>query len=284
MVDDGSTDDSVAVVTAFGKADARIRVLVRPDSEPKGANACRNYGFEQCIGVYVNWFDSDDMMLPNLLSDVLANFNQKLNFVGYSGCIVDYKLDAIGEMNCYQTDNLYGDYLKWKLKLVTMSVVFRKEFLINHCLFNTTISRGQETEFFARLFFKRSSEEYKMLTDKLFLYRQHYGSKTSKNKDYISDYKFSQAFIIKENLSKVREIQDYELSKKFYKQLLEILIETIRAKDYKICLYVISVITNSGLISRYKAREISIIGKLLFYRGKPNTYFYNRWINSTLLY
>lgn len=67
VVDDGSTDTSVETVAAFAKADSRIQLFERPQTLPKGANACRNYGFEQSKGDYINWLDSDDLMSPDKL-------------------------------------------------------------------------------------------------------------------------------------------------------------------------------------------------------------------------
>ncbi|MFC4636284.1 glycosyltransferase family 2 protein [Dokdonia ponticola] len=76
LVDDGSTDDSMDVVSAFAKADPRIRLLRRPDSLPKGANSCRNFGFENSKGTYINWLDSDDLMSPNKLEEQLKRLSE----------------------------------------------------------------------------------------------------------------------------------------------------------------------------------------------------------------
>ena len=282
IVDDGSDDETAKLVAGIVKNDSRVRYFIRPDYLKKGANTCRNFGFEQSNGVYINWFDSDDLMLPNLLSIVIGNFHQGVNFIGYSGYIVDANLTVLDEMNCYQTSNLYQDYLKWQLKLVTMSVVFKRRFLETHLLFNTKIFRGQETEFFSRLFFESSSSEYRMIPDKLFLYRQHKDSKTFRNENYISSYKFSQAFIIKENLPRVKIVNDPNLSEKLYREAIIILIESIKEKDYKIYLYVTSVILTSGILSKLKVWEIIILSKIFFYRGRSANYFYTRWMNFSL--
>ena len=67
VIDDGSSDDTENIVTGFCKKDQRIQFYKRPESILKGANSCRNYGFELSSGEYVNWFDSDDIMLPDFL-------------------------------------------------------------------------------------------------------------------------------------------------------------------------------------------------------------------------
>ena len=68
LVDDGSTDGSQEVIKDFQKKDKRFKFFNRPKSYPKGANACRNFGYENSTGNYIHWFDSDDIMASNKLS------------------------------------------------------------------------------------------------------------------------------------------------------------------------------------------------------------------------
>lgn len=62
VVDDGSTDDTDLIMEKYALADKRFHYYKRPEYKPKGANACRNYGFEKSKGQYIQWFDSDDIM------------------------------------------------------------------------------------------------------------------------------------------------------------------------------------------------------------------------------
>lgn len=73
VVDDGSTDDSVAVLERLsaGIGGGVLRIFRNPD---KGANAARNYGFAQASGAYIQWLDADDFILPGKLERQLAVF------------------------------------------------------------------------------------------------------------------------------------------------------------------------------------------------------------------
>ncbi len=62
IVDDGSTDDTEAVVRSFDSE--KIRYFKKVNEE---RGAARNYGLEQARGKYVNFFDSDDLMYPQHL-------------------------------------------------------------------------------------------------------------------------------------------------------------------------------------------------------------------------
>ena len=82
VVDDGSADNTSTLLAEYCTKDSRFQYHHRPSDRPKGANACRNYGFELSKGEYVNWFDSDDLMKVNLLMvKVQILTSSKCNFV-----------------------------------------------------------------------------------------------------------------------------------------------------------------------------------------------------------
>lgn len=59
IVDDGSTDNTAAVVSAF--KDPRLRYLAKENGE---RGAARNYGVRAASGAYVTFVDSDDIAYP----------------------------------------------------------------------------------------------------------------------------------------------------------------------------------------------------------------------------
>ena len=64
IVDDGSTDDSVAIAEEQASMDPRIKVI---RAEHKNAGNARNIGFEQVRGEYTCFLDSDDVCKPDML-------------------------------------------------------------------------------------------------------------------------------------------------------------------------------------------------------------------------
>src|SRR5690606_1711227 len=65
VVDDGSTDETEALLEHYIEKDSRFQFHKRPDAHLPGGNGARNYGFNLSKGVYIQWFDSDDLMMPN---------------------------------------------------------------------------------------------------------------------------------------------------------------------------------------------------------------------------
>ena len=65
IVDDASTDDTVAVVEALQRADARIRLVRQPVNA--GPAAARNRGLDAAEGEWVAMLDADDAFYPTRL-------------------------------------------------------------------------------------------------------------------------------------------------------------------------------------------------------------------------
>ncbi|MEQ3362753.1 glycosyltransferase [Raoultibacter massiliensis] len=68
-LNDGSTDDSLAIMKRHAAADARIRVV---DKENEGYGATCNRGIELASGDYVAIVEPDDYLLPTMFEDLLA--------------------------------------------------------------------------------------------------------------------------------------------------------------------------------------------------------------------
>ncbi|MCA9235965.1 MAG: glycosyltransferase family 2 protein [Planctomycetales bacterium] len=91
VVDDGSTDDSVAVLKSFGDA---IRWETGPN---RGACAARNRGMALARGAYLQFLDADDLLFPTKLAAQLAAMGDDENVAGLCeyGVFVGDAADAV---------------------------------------------------------------------------------------------------------------------------------------------------------------------------------------------
>lgn len=176
-VDDGSTDSSADIVKSWSIKDDRFKLINRPSHYPKGGNSCRNYGFEESTGEHVQWFDSDDIMHESMLVrkiEVLQN-NPHLNYVICETGFFSGNTCNVGryEQNL-NSNKLYVDYLSFNTKFFTPGPMFRKDFLIGMKLFDFTLKRHQEKEFFFRVILK--DNQYGVISEALVLRRIHQSS------------------------------------------------------------------------------------------------------------
>lgn len=72
IIDDGSTDDTEGIVKSFNDP----RLIYKKFADNKGVNTARNHGLDIARGRYINFFDSDDELLPNALEIFLMLWRQ----------------------------------------------------------------------------------------------------------------------------------------------------------------------------------------------------------------
>jgi glycosyltransferase involved in cell wall biosynthesis len=100
VVDDGSTDNTEEVVTAF--SERQVRYFKKLNGE---RGAARNFGRSKSTGTYVNFFDSDDLMYENHLT-VARQFIESNNYPEIFHLAYDFK-DATGRVT-KKVDSLQG--------------------------------------------------------------------------------------------------------------------------------------------------------------------------------
>lgn len=151
VVDDGSTDNSFEAVSTFAKAEPRINIFKRPDYLKKGANACRNYGFLKASGKYINWFDSDDLMMPEKLKLQVRQLES--SYLNYSICQTE-RFDSIENkslgLRCPQikSNNILNDYIQFKIFWITGAPLWKKSFLdANNFTFDETLQQSQDYDY-----------------------------------------------------------------------------------------------------------------------------------------
>ena len=82
VADDGSSDDTLAVVARYGK---HVRYLSQPNSGPAAA---RNFGLRAALGDFVAFLDADDLWHPKKLTRQMARLRKR---PGIDLCFTRYK-------------------------------------------------------------------------------------------------------------------------------------------------------------------------------------------------
>ncbi len=184
VIDDGSTDYTAELLEFYCEKNKRISFLHRPENRPKGANTCRNYGFELSKGKYINWFDSDDIMHPEKLEFQL-NSLENSDF-SYSICKTLIFKKSVSNPIGLQSEEIVSsrpklDYLTMKIGWLTQAPLWKKEFLKNfEELFDEDLKAAQEWEFHVRMLHTES--EYAVV-NKVLVYTRYHGNSISYNDD-----------------------------------------------------------------------------------------------------
>lgn len=249
VVDDGSSDNTEEILGNLIEKDPRFKYFNRPDNREKGANACRNIGFEQSEGEFINWFDSDDLMLPEKLTSQIDRLQDSEHpftvcqtnvFEGDTNNILGLRKEAI-----FSTD-FFNDFITNKIKWLTQAPMLRRDFVVqNNLKFDETLSKAQERDFFVKVLDKVQSYDHDSRVYVLF--RKHknsisYGKVTAQkcrstfkvNHNILVSYrqKLNSDSIIylkqklKSEIKKGLLLKDYSLTNEFMAQLQELKVLT----------------------------------------------------------
>ncbi len=179
LVDDGSEESTKKAIEKYLVKDTRFRYVNRPKNREKGANACRNYGFEISQGEYINWFDSDDIMHPEMIGKKVEAFqqNDQMDFVDCKIVGFKYNIDKMEDLiDLPQSDSANGeefdDIIHKRNWFITFGPMFKRSFLQKIDLFNESIQKSQERDFFLRIFAFKEPKYYR-IPEQLVYYREH---------------------------------------------------------------------------------------------------------------
>ncbi|PTX44082.1 glycosyltransferase involved in cell wall biosynthesis [Christiangramia gaetbulicola] len=175
VIDDGSEDHTDKLLEFYTEKDPRFFFYRRPQNYSKGANACRNFGFELCKGEYINWFDSDDLMHPQKLENQLRILqNSETKFCICQSMVFEKNQNEVIRLrfkNIWSEDFFY-DYLTMKIGWLTQTPLWKREFLAEQeKLFDEELAAAQEWEFHLRML--KQIEEYSITKEVLVYLRKH---------------------------------------------------------------------------------------------------------------
>ncbi len=231
VVDDGSVDNTSEIMAAYMMKDKRFQFHHRPKDRLPGGNASRNYGFELSKGEYINWFDSDDKLLPNFISDKINKFQSSGNYdVVFSAYQKFNETVRPKVFNNKFSGNIINDLANKSVIFSTHSYMLKRDVLSGHS-FDERVLKSQDLDFFFRLFSSNSHLKIGNVADVTHLYRKH--------EDTISDKASEKGQSYKSRYKIQLEVLDYFLKEynpigiKRYRALcVSDLKKILMAKDY----------------------------------------------------
>jgi glycosyltransferase involved in cell wall biosynthesis len=155
VVDDGSTDDTAAVVQAYAaQHPGKIRYVAQAN---QGVSAARNRGVEEAKGEFLAFLDADDRLTPDGLELRLAVFREypdigivmteKYNC--HDGVTLEYKPRVSEDIH---SDHLYQQLLTKKISAAVNTVLVRTA-QARQFRFPLHLRTGEDTVYLAKLLF-----------------------------------------------------------------------------------------------------------------------------------
>jgi len=83
LIDDGSTDDSLAICQDYANCDSRIIVIRKPNG---GVSTARNAGLDIATGEWIGFVDPDDYINPKMY-EILLNLNEPWRPIRCTGAV-----------------------------------------------------------------------------------------------------------------------------------------------------------------------------------------------------
>jgi glycosyltransferase involved in cell wall biosynthesis len=150
VVDDGSTDKTVAVLQPIIQQDKRFR-LIRQQN--RGVSMARNAGLKAATGMYLTFLDGDDMWKPTFLAKLMVALQNNDADMAYCGYTHLYSGGIRRKFSYpYVSGRILYDVIKGKTQIHIGAILIKKEILDRLGLLFTEGCRvGQDQEFIWKL-------------------------------------------------------------------------------------------------------------------------------------
>ena len=175
-VNDGSTDNTLSILTEYEKNNQRIKVI---DKENGGVSSARNSGIQSACGKWIWFVDSDDYIPFNCLGYLLSQISEDIDYIAF-----DYdrtnKIDEV-EFNeavvndLVEIDSTVGCLTTFPTKNYgnsPVSYIFRKELILkNNICFDCEMKYAEDTKFVFE--YKMNSRRAKLVDGVFYYYFQN---------------------------------------------------------------------------------------------------------------
>ena len=157
-IDDGSTDSTHKILKLFQKNHPDLIKVFQLNRG--GASKARNFGLEHAKGEFIQFLDSDDVILPEKFSKQIKGFNEEIDMV-----VSDWGRFDVTLKNKLM-ENTFVDINKNKLEtaickiIITSNPIYRKHFILKIGGYNESLDCAQDWEFHLRAIFNNVKINY----------------------------------------------------------------------------------------------------------------------------
>ncbi len=220
IIDDHSTDDSFKVVQDFIQQNEQEEVsfLLELNTKKRAASA-RNYGFTISSGKYIQFLDSDDLLLPHKLETEIAYLKDSDFKLVYAKAQF-FEHDTNNRLNQYWGRELSGhssDYFEFPWQ--TMCALYSRNLIDEIGVWNEELSLNDDWEFSMR-YLITSRQKIGFIDSVHSLYRVHDNDRVGNNVNLEKLKSLELSMVLTKNLLLKNKSWDKYLSKRFSSRFL----------------------------------------------------------------
>lgn len=175
VVDDGSTDDSAAVVQAMQAKFPEVKLLQKPNG---GVSSARNFGVEKAASEFIAFLDGDDLLYPDTISKRMEIFIKEdehdLAGVFCGAAVVDEKGNPLMSRPLFKP-KLPNDRLSYSIQpqcaFIPSGVIAKKSKMLECGLFDETICPAEDFDLWQKML--RRGGYFRFMRDCLVGWVQH---------------------------------------------------------------------------------------------------------------
>ena len=181
IIDDGSTDNTINIIKKYIENDERYKLYKRPNDFLKGPSECRNYGFKLSKGNFIQFFDSDDIMHPDHLSEKITAIADadfvvcKLKEFDKEFSLKLLEVDNV--LDIKHVENVFEAFVTGEFPMMMVAPMWRKESLSPYMPIRKDLHILEDHELYARALY--NSKKYEVVNRSLIFYRVDSGSSTN---------------------------------------------------------------------------------------------------------
>ena len=234
IVDDGSIDNTKEIIYNYCIKDCRFKYYSRPINKLSGPSSCRNFGFEQSKGDYIQWFDSDDLYFFNSLEIYVNHVSKNIDAVVAKLEKIDFKSGVKRNENNIISKNIIEDYFTEKISFYVCGALWSRYFLEQQpMLFDEAIRNLDDWDFNLTMLYQNPKMIY--IEKPLIQYRLHDDSLSKEIYKLNLDELKSKFFAFEKHLKLIKKNNSADLLivNTFYKDRCKFILREALVKNSK---------------------------------------------------
>jgi len=148
IVDDGSTDHTLAILTQYGQTDSRIKVISQKNT---GLTTALNNGIEQAAGRYIARQDADDISLPDRFQKQFHFMEKNKDIVVCGANCINIYTDGLRSFWGWEDKHTLARTVHYKTPFAHSTAFIRKSTLDAAGGYNEKYITAQDTELWLRI-------------------------------------------------------------------------------------------------------------------------------------